>query len=110
MKKDWRNTKWRDFSKEQKRWFIVMTVSLVVLLAAAGIDSANNINVPNWAALIIAAVGVVAVCKFVNLTPWALFGMNPTIDDDPEDEMIRMMKNLTMKIELYFCFLNILAR
>ena len=87
MKKDWRNTKWRDFSKAQKGWFIVMTVSLVVLLAAAGIDSANIIDVPNWAALIIAAVGVVAVCKFVNLTPWALFGINPTFDDDdPEDE------------------------
>lgn len=27
------------------------------------------------------------VCKFVNLTPWALFGINPTFDDDdPEDE------------------------
>ena len=87
MKIDWRNTKWRDFSKEQKRWFIVMTVSLVVLLAAAGMDSANIIDVPNWAALIIAAVGVVAVYKFVKLTPWALFAINPTFDDDdPEDE------------------------
>lgn len=32
MKKDWRNTKWRDFSKEQKRWFIVLVVFIVVLI------------------------------------------------------------------------------
>ena len=87
MKKDWRNTKWRDFSKEQKRWFIVLVVFLVVLAIGGGYASANGIDLPNWVGFIIIAVGMFAVCKFVNLTPWALFGMNPTFDDDdPEDE------------------------
>ena len=48
MKKDWRNTKWRDFSKEQKRWFIVLVVFLVVLAIGGGYASANGIDLPNW--------------------------------------------------------------
>lgn len=86
MKKDWRETKWSDFSKQQKIWFIALAVTLAALLFAAGFCSANNIDVPDWAALIIVGILWFVVHKFAGLTPWALGGMNSTFDDEDEDD------------------------
>ena len=86
MKKDWRETKWSDFSKRQKIWFIALAVTLAAFLFAVGFCSANNIDVPDWAALIIVGILWFVLHKFVRLTPWALGGMNSTFDDDDDDD------------------------
>ena len=86
MKKDWRETKWSDFSKQQKIWFIALAVTLAAFLFAAGFCSANNIDVPDWAALIILGILWFVLHKFAGLTPWALGGMNSTFDGEDDDE------------------------
>ncbi len=79
-KRNWRSLKWSKFCRSEKFWFIVMCVVLALILIAAGVDGAGVMEVPDWAVLALAAVGVYAAYRTV--TDLGMF----TEDDEPDAE------------------------
>ena len=82
MKKDWRQTKWKDFTSKQRMWFSLLCVSLVCILVVASLSTSDMVDIPDWLILGIVAVGVVPLYKFLQLTPWALMGLEDEEDED----------------------------
>ena len=76
-KGDWRNLSWKHLTPSQKGWWIAMLALLAVLLAAACLDGMGLVDIPNWAALGVAALGGFVVYR--NVTGLGLY------DDGPED-------------------------
>lgn len=84
MRKDWRQTQWGDFSTPQKSWFCILCILLVLVLIIAGLSTSETVKIPDWIGIIIVTAGVFAVCKFLQITPWALKGMEPDCEEEDE--------------------------
>ena len=80
MKKNWRQTRWKDFEATQKGWFVALCALLVVVLVMACLSTAEVVEVPNWLTVLVVAGMCFALYKFLQLTPWAFMA------DDPDDE------------------------
>lgn len=80
MKKDWRQTKWKDFSKAQKHWFIVLCVEVTAIFCMALLFPCFDVEIPNWAAALMLIPMIIPVCKFIQVCPWGLF------DEEEEEE------------------------
>lgn len=86
MKKNWRQTKWSDFTSKQKMWFCLLCILLVVVLVVACLSTSEVMDIPDWFTLLIVAIMIVSLCKFLQLTPWALMGHEE--DQDDEDDIM----------------------
>ncbi len=85
MKKNWRQTRWKDFSASQKVWLIGTCASLAAVLVLSGLSSAEVWVAPDWVVLIVVAIMAVCCFKFLGLTPWALAGCAPEEDEEDDD-------------------------
>jgi len=86
LKKDWRQTRWKDFTSMQKIWFCLLCISLVVIIVMACLSTAEVIDIPNWFVLLVVAFGVICLFKFLQLTPWffLIYGDDQEDEDDQE--------------------------
>ena len=80
MKKDWRQTKWEDFSQKQKLWFIVLCAEVALIFCMALVFPCFGVEIPNWLAALMLIPMILPVYKFIQVCPWALF------DDEEEEE------------------------
>lgn len=72
MKKNWRQTYWKDFTTKQKWWFVIMCVSLFIVLVIAGLSTTEVIAIPDWISIGLVSFMVFSLAKFLQITPWAL--------------------------------------
>lgn len=86
MKKDWRQTKWKDFSSRQKGLLILLCAELFAVLFAALFFPYWGIEIPGWAAIPLLVVMLVSLYKFLNITPWAAAGFEDEEADNDDDE------------------------
>lgn len=84
MKKNWRQTQWKDFEPTKKGWFIALCALLVVVLVMACLFTAEVVEVPNWLTVLVVAGMCFALYKFLQLAPWAFMADDP--DDEEDDE------------------------
>lgn len=80
--KNWRQTKWKDFSGSQKTWFVILCLVLAAILVTACLSTSETAEVTDWIALCLVIAGVWAVCKFAGLMPWALMGLDADGDEE----------------------------
>ena len=80
MARNWRSTKWKDFSKKKRVWFSILSAELVIALIAAGLCGAEVIIIPNWVAGVYIFIMAGTLYKFMNQLP-ELF-----VDTDDADE------------------------
>ena len=81
--KNWRQTTWSDFASKQKKWFCLLCALLVTVLVLACLATSEVMVIPDWLTLLLVALIIVSLCKFLQLTPWALWGYDK--DDDMDD-------------------------
>ena len=84
MKKDWRQTRWKDFTSMQKMWFFLLCILLVVIIVMACLSTAEVMVIPDWLTLLIVAITVISLCKFLQLTPWVFMNYGDDQEDDDE--------------------------
>ena len=73
MKEDWRQLKWKDFSKEQKLWFVVVGVELVAIICMALVFPCFGVEIPNWAAALMLIPMIIPVYKLIQVCPWSMY-------------------------------------
>ncbi|MBR2223086.1 MAG: hypothetical protein IJ973_02065 [Christensenellaceae bacterium] len=67
MKEDWRQLKWKDFSKEQRLWFVVAGAEVVVIICLALVFPCFGIEIPNWAAALMIIPMIIPVYKLIQV-------------------------------------------
>ncbi len=86
MKKDWRQTTWKDFSFRQKWLFILLLIEFSLFMFAALFFPYWGIEIPNWLGILIVVALIVPLNKFLDVTPWAAPGYEDDEDDDDDDD------------------------
>ena len=73
MKEDWRQLKGKDFSKEQKLWFVMVGIELVAIICLALVFPCFGVEVPNWAAALMIIPMIIPVYKLIQAWPWEMY-------------------------------------
>ena len=84
-KRNWRNLQWRKMHYDQKLWFILMCLLLLLILVAAALDGMEIIKIPDWAALLWVAVSLYTVYR--NVYGLHMYDDSEAADDDDDDFM-----------------------
>lgn len=73
MKEDWRQLKGKDFSKEQKLWFVVAGIELVAIICLALVFHCFGIEIPKWEAALMIIPMIIPVYKLIQVWPWEMY-------------------------------------
>ena len=67
LKEDWRQLKWKDFSKEQRLWFVAVGIGMVIIICLALVFPCFSIEVPNWAAALMIIPLIILVYELIQV-------------------------------------------